>query len=129
MVPMRRDTIVILLSALLAGSCARPLPLRIPAYSLASGVPTDRFIAGAGKSEITPALGVPMGGHGPGGRVARGYWMRLYARAFYFQDSRNHRLALVSCDLFALPAGLRAEVLRLVNEKRLRLGRAKRSQE
>lgn len=56
-----------------------------------------------------------MGGHGPGGRVSRGYWIRLKVRVFYFQDKSGHDLALASCELFALPAGLRDEVLRMVN--------------
>jgi neutral ceramidase len=51
-----------------------------------------------------------MGGHSIGGRISRGYWTRLYARAFYFQDAAGHRLVLVSCDLFAIPAGLHAAV-------------------
>ncbi len=56
-----------------------------------------------------------MGGHGLAGRVARGYWTRLYARSFYFDDGRGHRLALVSAELFAIPAGLHAKVLASVN--------------
>lgn len=36
--------------------------------------------------------------------------MRLYARAFFFQDVTGRQLALVSCDLFAIPRGLHAKV-------------------
>ena len=75
------------------------------------------FIAGAGTREITPPPGFPMGGHGPAGRVARGYWTRLHARSFYFDDGRGHRLALVSAELFAIPAGLHAKVLEAVNRR------------
>ena len=101
---------------LLAG-CA-PYRISIPAYPLHPPAPAlDRFTAGAGKTEITPPPGFPMGGHGPGGRVARGYWTRLYARSFYFDDGRGHRLALVSAELFAIPAGLRAKVLAAVNRR------------
>jgi hypothetical protein len=102
-----------LLLLLLTG-CA--YKIRIPAYPLGTPLTVARFVAGAGKSDITPAPGIPMGGHGPAGRVSRGYWTRLYARAIYFQDSRNRGLALVSCELFSLPAGLRAKVLQLVNQ-------------
>src|ERR1051325_10619960 len=89
--------------------------IRIPAYSLHQPVTAPRFIAGVGKAELTPPPGIPLGGHGPGGRVARAYWTRLYARAFYFQDRGGRAIALVSCDLFMLPAGLRAQVLEIVN--------------
>lgn len=98
---------------LLFAGCSHTI--RVPGYSLHQPVSTSRFIAGVGKVELTPPPGIPLGGHGPGGRVARGYWTRLYARAFYFQDSHNHVLTLVSCDLFMLPAGLRAKVLEIVN--------------
>ncbi|HSD48031.1 MAG TPA: neutral/alkaline non-lysosomal ceramidase N-terminal domain-containing protein, partial [Pyrinomonadaceae bacterium] len=80
-----------------------------------------RFMAGAGIEEITPYAGVPLGGHGPGGRIARGTWMPLYARAFYFEDDEGRAVALVSCDLFAIPGALRAEVVRRVNESKKRL--------
>jgi neutral ceramidase len=85
--------------------------IRVPAYHVSppAGAPA-RFLAGAARVDITPPPGYPMGGHSIGGRVARGYWTRLYAHAFYFQDARGHTLALVSCDLFAIPAGLHAAV-------------------
>lgn len=102
-----------LLLALCLTGCA--YKIRISAYPVHAGVSVPQFAAGAGKSEITPLPGIPLGGHGPEGRVARGYWTRLYARAFYFQDPQNHALALVTCDLYAVPAGLRAKVLELVN--------------
>jgi len=101
---------------LLAG-CAT-YRISIPAYPLHPAAPAvDRFTAGAGKTEITPPPGIPLGGHGPGGRVARGYWTRLYARSFYFDDGRDHHLALVSAELFAIPAGLHAKVLEAVNRR------------
>jgi len=97
-------------------ACNHGKTLVIGGYPLKPLRTPDRFIAGAGRAEITPYHGVPMGGHGPGGRIARGTWMPLYARAFYFQDVQGRAVAMVSCDLFAVSAGLRAEVLRLVNE-------------
>jgi neutral ceramidase len=101
----------------LAG-CA-PYRISVPAYPLLPAPPAGgHFTAGAAKSEITPPPGFPMGGHGPGGRVSRGYWTRLHARSFFFDDGRGHRLALVSAELFAIPAGLRAEVLAAVNRRR-----------
>jgi neutral ceramidase len=103
-----------LLAMLLAG-CA-PYRLTIPAYRLhPPAAETGQFTSGAAAGEITPPPGTPMGGHGLAGRVARGYWTRLYARAFYFDDGRGRRLALVSAELFAIPAGLHAKVLATVN--------------
>ena len=66
--------------------------------------------AGAATAEITPVPGFPNGGHGRAGKVARGYWGSLWATAFYFEDAAGRGLALVSCDLFAIPAGLHAQV-------------------
>ena len=100
---------------MLLGGCAT-YRISVPAYSLhPAGPAPDHFIAGAGTREITPPPGFPMGGHGLAGRVARGYWTRLHARSFYFDNGRSHRLALVSAELFAIPAGLHAKVLEAVN--------------
>ncbi len=118
---VRPLAIVIALSLIgIGASCGGGKRLVIPSYTLGPPNPT-RFMAGAGAEEITPYPGIPLGGHGPGGRIARGTWMPLYARAFYFEDDQGHAVAMVSCDLFAVPGALRAEVLRLVNIKK-RLG-------
>jgi len=101
-------------------SCGGGKRLVILPYTVDPPNPT-RFMAGAGVEEITPYAGVPLGGHGPGGRIARGTWMPLYARAFYFEDDEGHAVALVSCDLFAIPGALRAEVVHLVNKSKKRL--------
>jgi neutral ceramidase len=50
-----------------------------------------------------------MGGYSIAGKISRGHWTRLYARAFYFQDA-SESVTLVSCDLFAVPRGLHARV-------------------
>src|SRR5262245_26764846 len=76
---------------------------------------TAPFAAGAGIADITPPPGFPMGGHGPSAEVARGYWLGLRARAFFFEDRDGRTLTLVSADLFAIPAGLRANVAAIVN--------------
>src|SRR5262249_3972576 len=75
---------------------------------------SQEFRAGAGQVDITPPPGYPTGGHGPSGNIARGYWTRLYARAFVFIDPNGQTLVLVSCDLFAIPAGLTAAVARAI---------------
>jgi len=108
---------LILCAALLAVSCDKGKPLTINGYRLNPPKPASHFTAGVGQEEITPYAGIPLGGHGIGGRIARGTWMPLYARAFYFQDTMGRSVAMVSCDLFAVSAGLRSDVLRRVNQK------------
>jgi neutral ceramidase len=89
--------------------------LRVPAYEVAPPKPVSAFLAGAAKRDITPPPGYPLAGHSISAGLSRGYWTHLYARAFYFEDAGGRPLALASCDLFAVPAGLKAEVLRRVN--------------
>lgn len=97
---------------LLAAWGCGTIKIRVPAYNVAPPDPSAAFLAGVASVDITPPPGYPLGGHSIGGRMARGYWTRLYARAFYFQDAHGRRLILVSCDLFAIPAGLFAQVAR-----------------
>src|SRR5437660_209323 len=69
------------------------------------------FRARVKQVDITPPPGFPTGGHGPAGDIARGYWNRLHARAFYFDlGAGSSKLVLVSCDLFAMPLGLHRAV-------------------
>jgi neutral ceramidase len=82
-------------------------PLEIPGFQT-EPFPKPKgadFFAGVGRADITPPPGYPTGGHGPAGGVARGYWTRLWARAFYFETA-DARLVLVSCDLFMVPGAL-----------------------
>lgn len=89
--------------------------LTVPAYSVAAAKRGPA--AGAWRTDITPPPGYPTGGDGPAGSVARGYWTRLYARAFFLRDAEGHQLVMVSCDLFALPGGLKALVASRVAKK------------
>jgi neutral ceramidase len=97
--------------------------LDIPGYTVSDLVEKHGSVAGAARIDTTPPAGYPNGGDGPAASVARGYWTRLYARAFFFQDPECRRLAIVSCDLFAIPEGLHAEVARLLNTDWPRLKR------
>ena len=106
---MKRSYLLVLPLLMAAWGCGS-IKIRIPAYTVAPPDASPVFLAGVGKVDITPPPGYPLGGHSIGGRMARGYWTRLYARAFYFQDAGGRRLILVSCDLFAIPAGLYAQV-------------------
>lgn len=96
---------------LLLCGCRPAITILVPGYQLS---PTQwkpsQPIAGVARVDITPPAGYPLGGHGPAGGVARGYWTRLYARAFFFADTAGKPLVLVSADLFAMPAGLTAAV-------------------
>lgn len=80
--------------------------------------PTGSWRAGAAKVDLTPTPGFPMGGHSLVGQTARGYWTRLYASAIYVEDPDGRRLALVSCDLWSMPAGLADRVAELVASDR-----------
>ncbi len=92
-------------------------PLAEAGFDVPAPSARPRFSAGAAAEDITPPPGFPTGGHGPAGDVARGHWMRLRARAFFFEDRKGRTLALVSADLFAIPAGLHARVARLVAQR------------
>jgi len=93
-------------------------PLDVSAYALPAPAPfVDSFRAGVGKTDITPPPGFPTGGHGPAGAMARGSWTRLHARAFAFADPDGNVAVFVSCDLFAIPGGLTANVAREVGLK------------
>jgi neutral ceramidase len=88
--------------------------------------PPSAVLAGAAAVDITPPPGFPMGGHSIAGSVGRGVWLRLYARCVYLEDDRGGRLALVSADLWGMPAGLADRVAELVHEApdAKRIGRA-----
>lgn len=81
---------------------------------LLTAIPTiaapHEFQAGSARADITPPPGLPTGGHGPVGAVARGHLTRLYARAIFFRDSNDYPLLLVSVESFAVPPVFRAEV-------------------
>lgn len=87
---------------------------------------TGAFRAGVGKTDLTPPPGFPMGGFSVIGRTGRGYWTRLSARAVYIEDAGGRALALVSCDLWAMPAGLADRVAELLaaDDVTRHLGRA-----
>jgi neutral ceramidase len=102
--------LVAVLSLVLVTACARitgivPAPVPLPS--------SGTFRAGAAKVDVTPPPGFPMGGHAIAGTVARGYWTRLFARAIYLEDASGRPLVLVSCDLWAMPAGLADRVVEL----------------
>lgn len=102
---------VSLLIGVLAGCASISGLLPAPGPPVATG----EFRVGAAKVDITPMPGFPMGGYSAAGRISRGVWMRLHARAVCFEDADGHTLALVSADLWAVPAGFADRVAELVS--------------
>lgn len=88
--------------ALLALGCTSPL--REPATVSGPGLPTATLRAGVAEVDITPAPGLSLFGHGPEGRVSRGYRGRLRCRVLYVAD-HDDDFAWAVCDL-AAPSGL-----------------------
>src|SRR5262245_6669194 len=118
---MLSNACVLVLTALVAvstGGCAGKT-LVVPAYTLLP-LPTWKpgvTLAGVGRADLTPPPGFPTGGDGPAGNLARGYWTRLHARAFFVADPAGATTVLVSVDTFAIPGGLTAMVAREVGLK------------
>ncbi|MBU8921489.1 MAG: neutral/alkaline non-lysosomal ceramidase N-terminal domain-containing protein [Bacteroidales bacterium] len=106
-----RTAILILIIFVLSG-CAG-ISGRLPAPLAPE--PTGEFLAGASRVDITPMPGYPMGGYAVAGYISRGVWMRLHARAVCFEDPDGRCLAMVSTDLWAMPAGLADRVAELVS--------------
>lgn len=115
-----RSAAIWVAAVLLSGCAEHKLHLRGFNIGPAPAAPAA-FIAGAAKEELTPPPGYPNAGHGPPAAVARGYWSRLYARAFYFRGTNGTPVALVSCDLYAISDGLWHAVLDRVNREGLYL--------
>jgi neutral ceramidase len=84
----------------------------VPPRSLPGG--TRHFLAGAARVDITPIPGIAMGGHSLIGRVSRGTWTRLHARAVYLEDAEGRGIALVQCDLWSIAGGLSDRVALLL---------------
>lgn len=61
--------------------------------------------------------GYPMGGHSLAGRIGRGYWTRLRAKALYLEDTRGRAIVLVSCDLWSIPGGVADRVAERVGRQ------------
>lgn len=76
----------------------------------------EGFQVGTTKVDLTPMPGFAMAGHSIAGKIARGYWTRLYARVIYIQDNNGESMVLVSCDLLGIPGGLVDRVAELVRK-------------
>jgi neutral ceramidase len=100
---------------ILLSACATKLTVHFKPPD--SKPPSGTFQAGAAKVDITPPPGYPMGGFGIAGRISRGWWSRLYASSIYLEDKDGNSLVLVSCDLWAMPAGLADRVAEIIGRQ------------
>lgn len=89
------------------------LVLLLPAGAQAAST-TGQLRAGAGRADITPPqTGYYLGGWTRADRTAQGQSTRLFASALVLQRGTT-KVALVSAELFAIPAGLQEDVARAV---------------
>lgn len=108
---MRKSRLVWLLCPMFLAGC---LSIRRTTKAFdAPPLPSGNLQIGAASVEITPPAGYPLAGHSIAAGISRGYWTRLYARAFFIVDRNGHAVVLVSADLFGVPAGLRARTMEL----------------
>ncbi len=111
-----RYTIVVVVCSVAAAACAS-FVISLPASHLPPVDPSSGLLVGAARIEITPIVGMPMGGHSRAGQIARGYWSRLYARAIYVEGSGAEGFVLVSADLWSIPSGLSDRVAELLADR------------
>lgn len=84
-----------------------------------AAAPSAAFSVGVSRVDVTPPPGAALFGHGPGGRVAVGHWLRLYCRAYYLERAAlpEEPLAWVSCELPMVSTHLQQSVANYVNEQ------------
>jgi len=105
-----------LLVLMLCSSCT-PAPTALihgKLRAIKPSEPRNMLYAGAAKVDITPPPGFPMGGHSFIGQISRGQWLRLKARSLYIEAPNGSKLALISTDLWSMPAGLADRVTDIV---------------
>src|SRR2546421_7331057 len=74
-------------------------------------------MAGWAEVEITPPLGIGLGGRGGPETLAKNILDRLYAQVLYMKDSKGTGFVLVSFDLVSLPHDLSDQIRNaIVNE-------------
>jgi len=61
----------------------------------------NRLRAGSVRVDLTPQLGLGLGGHGPTANAAQGCFGRLFANVLLIEDDQGNRAALIAADLHA----------------------------
>lgn len=80
--------------------CVGDLRLILPdGPAVAHHGPSQGLLAGFGRSDITPPLGIALAGHGSEGVQATGYRQRLHIRTMVLQDTSGRRVAIGVADL------------------------------
>jgi neutral ceramidase len=106
--------------AMLMGGCNALLPRSKIAGHVDAPAPLSGtgagFQVGAARVDLTPIPGIPMS-YSFDGKVSRGFWTRLYARAIYLEDEHRNAIVLVACEVAAIPNGLRDRVAELVRNE------------
>ncbi|MEZ4320261.1 MAG: hypothetical protein R3F61_22470 [Myxococcota bacterium] len=77
------------------------MPFDIPRPARVDPPSGQRLRAGSARVDLTPRLGVGLGGHGPTANAAQGCFGRLYANILLLEDDLGNRAALVAADLHA----------------------------
>ncbi|MCB9675475.1 MAG: neutral/alkaline non-lysosomal ceramidase N-terminal domain-containing protein [Alphaproteobacteria bacterium] len=77
------------------------MPFDIPRPTRVDPPAGNRLRAGSARVDLTPQLGVGLGGHGPTANSAQGCFGRLFANILLIEDDDGNRVALVTADLHA----------------------------
>ena len=94
----------IIILAIILSSCG--LSIYVPKGEV-SPVPKGIYSSGAAAVEITTPPGYSMGGFGNElSKIARGWWTRLYAKSFYYEDPLGNQMVIVATDLWSVSQGL-----------------------
>jgi len=113
----RRTSIILVVAclSLLCFSCAKFSSTLIQGKTKFG--PSNAFNAGVSAIEITPSIGQPMGGFGNDiGKVARGYWTKLFAKSYFLKDVEGNFVVIVTTDLWSFPAGLADYIMQKLQE-------------
>ncbi|HEU4538834.1 MAG TPA: neutral/alkaline non-lysosomal ceramidase N-terminal domain-containing protein, partial [Polyangiaceae bacterium] len=98
-------------------ACHREPPPAAPvrALPLARRIVDAGYHAGVARVDVTPPPHLALFGHGPEGRIATGFRLRLRCEAYVVAQG-DELVALVPCDLAAPSLKLQREVVRRLNE-------------
>lgn len=96
-------------------ACHRKEPPAVPQRSAAPRIADEGFHAGVVRADITPPPHLALFGHGPEGRIATGFRLRLRCEAYVIAQG-SELVALVPCELAAPSLKLQREIVRRLTE-------------